>query len=96
MEKLPIRWNELESQDNLLKFNISFSEAKEVVLNMSSLKIRNIGKDYSFIGPVNDLSKIVRVTCIQDGGVRLIVNARKASPSEESAYFNNLAMGGLR
>ncbi len=95
MEKLPISWNEYECQENYQKFKISFSEAREVILNPSSLKIRNIGKDYNFIGPVNDLSKILIVNCVQQSGVRKITRARKASRSEESAYFMNLAMGGL-
>jgi uncharacterized DUF497 family protein len=95
MEKLPISWNELESLENYSKYKVTFSDAKEVVQNMSSLKIRNIGKDYNFIGPVNDLSKILIVTCSKEDGIRKILKARKASRSEESAYFMNLPMGGL-
>lgn len=96
MEKLPVSWNITDEKENFLKFKVTFREAKEVVQNMSSIKIRNIGKDYNFIGPVNDLSKIVIVNCSKEDGIRRILSARLASRSEESAYFMNLAMGGMK
>lgn len=96
MEKLPVYWNEQESQENFLRFGVSFKEAKEVVCNMSSFHIQNIEKDYTFIGPMNDLSKILIVNCKKEDGFRKIYWARKASINEEKVYFNHLATGVLK
>lgn len=96
MDKLRVIWNHDEEQENILKFGVNFREAKEVVLNASSLKLRNLYKDFQFIGPVNDLSKILVVNCIPEEGFRKVRWARKASLKEQNAYFNFLANGDLQ
>jgi hypothetical protein len=74
-------------------FGINFKQAREVVLNSSSLKLPKIDKDYVFIGPLDDLSKILVVHCITEDGFGKITWARIATPREDSAYFNFLAEG---
>lgn len=95
MDYLPVAWSYQDELSNIEEFKVNFKEAREVVLNSSSLKLRNIEKDYSFIGPVDDLSKILMVNCMREDGFRKIRWGRMASRNEESAYFNFLAMGGL-
>lgn len=95
MEKLRVAWNKEEEIENIKKYSVDFKIAKEVVLNSSSLRVHNVLKDFNFIGPVDDLSKILVVATILEGEYRKIRLARKATPKEESAYFNHLAMGGL-
>lgn len=95
MDHLKIGWNLIEEQLNIKKWSINFNEASQVIRNSSSFKIRNIARDYIFIGPVNDLSKILLVDCKLEEEFRKIVHARKATQIEENMYFNNLANGGI-
>lgn len=96
MDYLSVAWSYEDELVNIEKFKIGFKEAREVVLNASSLKLRNIHKDYAFIGPVDDLGKILLVYCINEDRLRRILTARKASAKEENSYFNYLAMGDLK
>ncbi len=95
MDRLRVGWSKKEEAENVEAFGVSFNLAKEVVLNSSSLKLANLDKDFVFIGPVDDLSKILVVNCTREQGFRKISWARKASQKEESGYFNYLAEGSL-
>ncbi len=95
MDYLTVAWSYEDELSNIKAFKVNFKEAREVILNSSSLKLRNIHKDYTFIGPVDGLSKILAVYCMKDDGFRRILTARKAILKEENAYFSFLAMGGL-
>lgn len=72
MDKLKVAWNIEEEALNIETFGVNFKEAKEVVLNSSSLKLPNLEKDFVFIGPVDDLSKVLVVNCKLEEGFRKI------------------------
>lgn len=93
---MKISWNSLEEKENIERFGISFTEAAQVVKNSTSFRIRNIERDFIFIGPVDDISKILLVSCRIEEGFRTIQWARKATSKEESAYFMHLATGELK
>lgn len=95
MDKLSVAWSSSDEYANIERYGICFKEAREVVLNTSSLKIKNVLGDYSFIGPNNNLSKVLVVFCKNERGLRKIINARMASKNEENAYFRFLAEGDL-
>lgn len=78
MDYLPVAWSYKDELSNIEEFKVNFKEAREVVLNSSSLKLRNIQKDYSFIGPIDNLNKILTVYCVKEDGFRKILTARKA------------------
>ena len=96
MDYLPVAWSYEDEISNWEKFNIDFKQARQVVLNASSLKVANIHKDFTFIGPVDDLTLILIVYCKKEEGFRKITWSKNASRNEKNAYFNFLARGGLR
>lgn len=93
---MKVAWNIEEEALNIETFGVNFKEAKEVVLNSSSLKLPNLEKDFVFIGPVDDLRKVLVVNCKLEEGFRKIRWARKAFKKEENGYFNFLAEGDLK
>ena len=95
MDKRSIAWHPVDEKENYEKYGVCFSDAKEVILNSSSIYLRNVFKDFTFIGPTNDLLRILFVTCIPEEGLRKIVHARLATNKEQDAYFSYLANGGL-
>jgi uncharacterized DUF497 family protein len=95
VRRLPIGWSSIDERENLKANGIDFKLAAEVVRNSSSLRIRNMFSDYLFIGPTNDLSKILSVECILEEDVRKITSARIASAKETNSYFEHLSEGKL-
>lgn len=93
---MKVAWNKDEEAQNLKTYGISFKLAKEVIMNSSSLKVSNLERDFVFIGPTDDLGKVLVVNCKLEDGFRKIRWARRASPKEEDGYFNFLAEGGTK
>jgi uncharacterized DUF497 family protein len=89
--QIRVVWSHIDEIENISTYDIHFREAKEVVLNPSSLMIRNVKRDFTYIGPTDNLAKILLVYCILDDGFRRIVYARNASSVEQNSYFNFLA-----
>lgn len=96
MQKLPIGWSSIEEMENMQANEVDFKSAAQVVRNESSLRIHNLLSDYLFIGPTNDLSKILYVNCILEDGFRKITSARKATAKEMNSYFDHLSEGPLK
>lgn len=92
---MKLSWNSQEESENIERYGISFAEAAQVVKNTSSFKIRNILNDFNYIGPTDDISKVLTVCCVQEDGYKKIRWAKKATSREESTYFMYLATGEL-
>jgi uncharacterized DUF497 family protein len=91
MRVLRVSWSREDEIKNIESYSVNFTEAREVVLNQSSLSIPNIHGDYFFLGPTDRLDKILAVYCVLEEGFRKIVKAKKADKDESNTYFNHLS-----
>lgn len=93
---MKVDWNLEEELENVDLFGINFSEAKEVILNNASFKIRNIAGDFLYIGPTEDLSKILIVNCIIEDDSKKITFSRLATKKEQDTFFLHLIQGDFK
>ncbi len=85
-----IVWLPEDESENLRLYDLSFSKAKEAILNSMTLRLRNIDGDYTYIGPNDDLSEIYLVYAIADQGFIRITFARRATPNEMKEFFDKI------
>lgn len=88
--KKGIVWLPEDESKNLHLYDLSFSKAKEAILNSMTLRLRNIDGDYTYIGPNDDLSEIYLVYAIADQGFTRIKFARRATPNEVKGFFDKI------
>ena len=88
--KKSIVWIAEDESENLHLYDLSFSKAKETILNSMTLKLRNIDGDYTYIGPNDELTEIYLVYAVADDGFIRITYARRATPDEMKGFLTRL------
>lgn len=90
MKQLPIAWLQEDEIENIRRYDLGFSRAKEAILNQASLAIPNTAGDAAYVGLTDDLKDVLYVYCAKNEGYRQILFARRASKGETNTFFDNL------
>jgi uncharacterized DUF497 family protein len=82
-----VAWMPEDETSNLLRYDLNFTLAKQVVLNPLTVALVNVHRDFSYIGFCDDLSTLAYVYCIREEEFTRIVLARRASRTEQVEFF---------
>ncbi len=88
MQSKRVAWLKDDEQENILKYDLDFTLAKQIILNELSISVDNIHRDCSYIGLTDNMKEVLYVYCIDEDGISRIVMARRATPLEKNAFFD--------
>jgi len=83
-----VAWLKDDEQENILKYDLDFTLAKQIILNNLSISVDNIHGDCSYIGLTDNMEEVLYVYCIDEDGISRIIMARRATPLEKNAFFD--------